>query len=249
MAKDTKIYGKRCRWNSRYYAWVSDDGLLAAMPKTKELLPIQVDSDGRKYVVHGWSSVGLVYIDMAVITCFCPPMPISSVKKYDINFKDGNKQNCHYKNLEWKAVPYKHATGSTAKVQVQGETLTVKKDGTVRQGKTLLSIRDYTYDSDTDLYVCIEPHAYFNRKNSIHYGSESVDELMKKAGFVGGDHSILERPVILHKDNDRQNFSSDNLEWTEETDPRYQAYTKQKTAEMHARNVELNPGKTLHPGM
>ena len=76
-----------------------------------------------------------------------------------------------------------------------------------------------------------------------------MDKVMKSAGFVNGDDAILKDPVILHKDFDRMNFSEDNLEWVERTDQRYIDYQAKKEADKHQRNIELNPGKQLHPGM
>ena len=71
---------------------------------------------------------------------------------------------------------------------------------------------------------------------------------LSNPGFVNGDNASLNKPVILHKDLDRMNFSEDNLEWVEETDQRYIDYLEKKEADVHQRNVELNPGKTLPPG-
>jgi len=244
MAKETTILGKRCRYYTDGCIYISDDGQLAAMPKTLVSLPILADEDGNKYVNHEWTNKGRISIPLAVITCFCPPKPLDFKKRYRINFKDGNKSNCHYFNLEWLAAPYEHATSSTVKVKLLGVTLTVKSDGTVKEGNKVLRPYDSIGDSDLDLMVCIEPHVRYDEKG-VRWRSIAMDDLMKDAGFIGGDDSLLSDPVILHKDNDRMNFASDNLEWVEATDPRYAEYQKRKKKEMHARNVEMNPGKPL----
>jgi len=244
MAKEIYIGGERCRYYSNGCIYVAASGKLAAMPKTLEILPIQKDLDGNLYVRHGWANKGDISIALAVITCFCPPKPLDFKKRYRINFKDGNKSNCHYFNLEWQATPYEHATSSTVKVKLLGVTLTVKNDGTVKEGNKVLRPYDSIGDSDLDLMVCIEPHVRYDEKG-VRWRSIAMDDLMKDAGFIGGDDSLLSDPVILHKDNDRMNFASDNLEWVEATDPRYAEYQKKRKEEMHARNVEMNPGKPL----
>ena len=44
------------------------------------------------------------------------------------------------------------------------------------------------------------------------------------------------------------NFDSSNLEWVESTDTRYIEYQKKVEDWKHQRNIELNPGRPLHPG-
>ena len=66
---------------------------------------------------------------------------------------------------------------------------------------------------------------------------------MEAAGYVQGDDAVLKDPVILHRDGDYKNFSSDNLEWTEKTDPRYADYCTKREAARKARTNELNRGK------
>ena len=75
-----------------------------------------------------------------------------------------------------------------------------------------------------------------------------MDDLMTIAGYVCGEKYALENPVILHKDNNPMNFSSDNLEYVEDTDTRYIEYKKKKDEWTHQRNIDLNPGKQLPPG-
>ena len=65
------------------------------------------------------------------------------------------------------------------------------------------------------------------------------------AGYIQGDDSIYDHPVILHKDYDRTNFASDNLEWVDRSNPEYNKYLIQKEKDKHNRNVEMNPGKPL----
>lgn len=67
------------------------------------------------------------------------------------------------------------------------------------------------------------------------------------AGYVSGEKNDFKNPVILHKDNDPMNFHSDNLEYVEDTDTRYIEYKKKQNEWKHQRNIELNPGRVLHP--
>ena len=70
-----------------------------------------------------------------------------------------------------------------------------------------------------------------------------VDRLMEIAGYVNGNKEQFKDPAILHKDNDWLNFSSDNLEWTDRSDPRYREYHNRKVDDMNALGRKLNGGK------
>jgi DNA polymerase sigma len=72
-----------------------------------------------------------------------------------------------------------------------------------------------------------------------------IDELMAKAGYVQGDDADIQQPVILHKDNDYMNCSSDNLEFVEYKDERYKAFIEQCIKDKHEKTVEKNPGKDV----
>ena len=247
MAKDHIISGKRCRYYHDGSIYVSDDGMLAAMPKTKEILPIKHSTDGIVFVDHKWGDS--VSIAKAVITCFCPPKPKDD-KRYKIGYKDGDSANCHYKNLEWEVVHYTHTTALEVDNDSYGVTLTVHKDGTIwSKNGTQFVLQDNHYDSDTDLWRCVESYIKIPVGNNPYGKTVYVEDLMREAGFVNGDDAVLKDPVILHRDLDRMNFSADNLEWVENTDQRYIDYQVKKEADKHQRNVELNPGKTLLPGM
>lgn len=101
--------------------------------------------------------------------------------------------------------------------------LTIFEDGTIKQGNTELSHICQIGDCDTDRIVNILPHVYVTRK---HTGKASftVDELMATAGFVSGDKSQFMMPRVYHKDWDRLNCKSDNLEWIDERDPKFIDY-------------------------
>ena len=249
MAKDTIIYGKRCRWYKAGFAWVSDDGTLVVVSDKnnkwntsgKKKLPIKIDHDGNKIATHPYGHV--IYVARAVIVCFCPPMP-SDGKKYMISHKDGNPSNCHYQNLEYVPYHYQHATTDTVKLSGYSTTLEVGKDGSVKMGGKTAKVCDSFYDSDVELEVCSSgPFIYVPQKGSLYDKRVFIDDLMCEAGYVQGDDADLQYPMILHKDNNYMNCSSDNLEFVEMTDERYKAFLEQRKKDTHEKIVEKNPGK------
>ena len=251
MAKDTLIYGKRCRWYNQGRAWVSDDGTLAVVPDKnnkwnqsgKKKITIRTDHRGKKVATHPYGHV--ISIERAVVICFCPPHP-SDGKAYMVNHKDGNTANCHYLNLEWVLYHYHHATTDSVKLDGYDKVLEVGKDGSVKIGGKKATIYDSFYDADVDLEVCSKsPFVYVPQKGSIYNSRVFIDDLMAKAGYVQGDDADMKLPVILHKDNDYMNCSSDNLEWVESTSDRYKAFLEQRRKDGHERVVKLNPGKAI----
>ena len=93
-----------------------------------------------------------------------------------------------------------------------------------------------------DLHDCIRPHI---KTGMLSNKRVFIDDLMDVAGYVQGDDAILNNPVILHRDYDRMNFSSNNLEWVESTDIEYQKYMEKQKNDIHKRRIELNPGLEL----
>lgn len=88
-----------------------------------------------------------------------------------------------------------------------------------------MSINDFSYDPDTNSYFYRGITAYVHHiSGHINGYSEDPDLLMKKAGYVQGDDALLTNPAILHRDMDPLDFSSENLEFVERTDPKYQNY-------------------------
>ena len=236
--------GKWCRYYIAGCIWISSDGTVAGMSDKKghiKKLTVSSDSNGL-YVVHDW--YGKVYIDEAVITCYCPPRPKDG-KKYSICHKDGNPKNCDKSNLEWVPYHYRHAGSDTVAQVLNGIKYKVCSDGTIKRGKNLEMFYDNLYDSDMDLEGCIEPYLSVPMKGSWRTDRIQVDDIMRDAGFVQGDDAGLHEPVILHRDYDWKNFASVNLEWTEKSDPRYTAYQEQKKKDMNQRCIELNPGKRV----
>lgn len=115
--------------------------------------------------------------------------------------------------------------------------LTLNKKGEVYDGKNVLTMCDVIFDGDTNLSVCIRP--YVVSANGKRY---YLEELVRRARYVEGTPDGMTSPKILHKDHDRNNFASSNLEWVEENSPEYQAYMQDEKAYIRKRNVALNPG-------
>jgi hypothetical protein len=63
---------------------------------------------------------------------------------------------------------------------------------------------------------------------------------MAEAGYVQGDDADLKHPMVLHKNNDYMNCSSENLEWTEVTDERYKAFLEQRFKDKEKKLIKKN---------
>ena len=254
MAIEKIIEGRRCRKYNAGRVWVSEKGDFAAVDCVSKIgfseiastrrIQIHTDGSGNKYVrVKLRDRFCNILIKNAVYVCFCPPKP-NNGKDYVVCCKDGNVSNLHYMNLELKEVvkTTRHTTADKVKLT---NDLTVTKGGEVFYGKNKEYICDCIGDADTDLLRCIRPHVSDPNKMS---GRLFMDDLMAAAGYVNGEKFSLKSPVILHKDNNPANFNSDNLKWVESTVPRYIEYQKKVKEWKHQRNIELNPGRPLHPG-
>lgn len=123
--------------------------------------------------------------------------------------------------------------------------LTINEKGEVYQNGKQLTQSDHMYDSDTDLSVCINPHVNVDDRRSIYWKRVFMDELVSAAGYVQGTKAGKTDPAILHKDHDRNNYESSNLEWVEKGSPEYDSYHKDEIEQIKKRNVELNPNKAF----
>lgn len=248
MVKEKWINGKRFRNFFKGAIWVSDDGTSVKEAKklksdiyvTGKDLSIKTDSEGEKYVeVHG----RYIYVKMAVYICYCPPKH-KDIGNTEIVYKDGNKSNVHYKNLDVQPLKSKHTTTDTCTL-LNG--LEVAKAGEVYYQNKKQNVYDSIYDGDLNLEVYIGSHIFDptgkSRRRRIH-----IDDLMAEAGYIDGDKYSLKHPVILHRDYNPTNHDSSNLKWVESIDPRYKDYMDKVKEYRHQRNVELNPGQRLPKG-
>lgn len=251
MAIEKIIKGRKYRKYNK--VWVSPDGNcvevdcimkigFSEIPSTKPA-KIHTDKNCERYVkVKQRNRFCNILIKNAVYTCFCSPIP-NNGKEYVVYYKDDNKNNLNYTNLDIKEVvkTTRHTTADKVKLT---NGLTVTKCSEVFHGKNKEYICDCVGDADTDLLRCIRPHVSDPNKMSGHL---FVDDLMDAAGYVAGEKYDFTNPVILHKDNNPMNFNSDNLEWVEAADPRYMEYQEKFEEWRCQRNAALNVGKPLPP--
>lgn len=258
MAKK-KYYNRK--YMKQYYAaqtWISNDGLHverdykdAQTGEMKTYEPkIKKAPNGQHFIVL--SKIGVIPIDLMVISCYCPPKPNNN-KQYVIHHKDWNFKNDHYTNLEWveDTSQYQNQKLSHLKMQwYKDRHIDVKADGTIIQDKQPLHINDSFYDPDLDwTYHYTHPDVRYSYKDSWGNGRSAkldVDEIMEDFGFVEGDKESFTEPVILHKNNDYLDFTPGNLEWCEKDDQRYKEYQKvahdKKMQRDHDCNYWLSPG-------
>ena len=125
--------------------------------------------------------------------------------------------------------------------------LTITKSGEVYKGKSVCKVGNCIGDGDLDMIVPIEPfvnyEAYHKQWKRYEWKRISVDKLMEIAGYVNGNKEQFKDPAILHKDNDWLNFNSENLEWTDRSDPRYREYHNRKVDDMNALGRKWNGDK------
>ena len=255
MKNEETRNGVRIRKHYKTSTKISEDGLVVEKEfidkddggKLTTYNPkIHVDNEGLRYIVN--KQLGNVRIQDLVAECFCPPKP-NDGKDYVLVHKDGNLLNDHYRNLEWRErkLAYPYIQARTDKQVKLDNGLTVTKSGKVYKGKEVCKVDDCIGDGDLDMVVPIEPfveyEVYHKQWKRYELKSVRVDELMEKAGYVNGNKKQFKDPVILHKDNDWMNFDSDNLEWTDKSDPRYIKYHNKKVDDMNVLGREWNKDK------
>ena len=187
---------------------------------------IGLGNNGLRCILN--KQLGYVYIQDMVMECFGSPKP-DDVQDWVITHLDDNMQNDHYENLAWKlrknAYPYIPATTN---VQVKmNHGIVVHRDGRIYQKGKKCSVGHEIYDEDTALRIPKEPYVRYEWKN--HWGRTEtsridVEDLMATAGYVDGNKLQFKNPVILHRNGDYTDCSSDNLEWTDISDQRYINY-------------------------
>lgn len=247
--------GVRIRKHYKTSTKISEDGLIVEKEfidkadggKLKKYNPkINVGSEGLRYIEN--KQYGRVHIQDLVADCFCPPKP-NDGKDYVLVHKDGNLQNDHYKNLEWmeRKQAYPNTPATLEKEVKMTYGIKVRRDGKVYQKGKLLSVGMTSGGMDTDIVGVIEPfveyEVHHKQWKRYEWKRIDVDRLMEIAGYVNGNKEQFGNPVILHKDNDWLNFNSDNLEWTDRSDPRYREYHNRKVDDMNALGRKLNGNK------
>lgn len=232
MPTEKFFKSKKCRYYVDGGVWVSEDGTVVCyVVKNKDPFfnrPDRINTprkkklpDGRLYIENRFKKK--IAIDVAVYTCWCAPRPMDG-KKYVLNHKDGNPENNHRFNLEYIPYHYEHSLTDSIKILVDDETIEVHKDGTFWQSKKKLPMQDFGYDPDTDRHFYRSPKVFMEVKGRISAQPVDPDILMRKAGYINGDDADMKDPVILHRDYDPLNYSSDNLEFVERNHFHYQEY-------------------------
>ena len=243
------IKGKRCRLYHEGYnwIWVADSGDFVSnyVKGGKYKGSCRIFKDHFGPFVKGKYG-GHIYLEEAVIKCFCPPCP-SDGKRYMLNHKDGNWLNCDYRNLEWAPYRYRNTTVPKVRLYYNERFLEVFSSGEVKEGGQTLSVADYWYDSDVDLHW-ITPGPYIRVGSGLSPKRVEIEKIMRVCGYIQGDDAPLKNPVILHRDLDWKNFASDNLEWVEADDPRYLDYMDKKKQDMKDREKEMNGNKPRPEG-
>ncbi len=208
------------------------------------------EESGRTFIHDKYK--GSFFIDDLVLTCYFGRPPQDG-KKYYPHHKDGKMYNSHIANLEWR----EETAASIAQYQqlekecwYKNRKIKAFKDGTIKQAGKTLHFADSLYDRDLDwTFHYTEPKVHYEEKN--RYGrmerrDKDVAEIFEDFGFIQGDKSELSNPAILHINNDYMDFASDNLEWVETKDPRYEEFKRvsheKKMEKDHEANYWVSPG-------
>jgi len=185
-------------------------------------------------------------LDEVVAKLFGPPYPHDG-KTYWLIHKDGNEMNCDYRNLEWVGggpfQRYKTTTAPKVFLRYYHWIYEIYSTGVIKHGDEVLK----QYDFDPERYKYTTILGDFEIHIDAGYYVVPVDEFMARARYVQGDIYGLKSPKILHRDGDYKNFYSENLEWVEETDPRFISYMEKKGQTQQARIKELIAQNLLPP--
>ena len=123
-----------------------------------------------------------------VADCFCAPKPDDG-NYYVLVHKDGNLQNDHYKNLEWRLATsaYPQTTATTAGKVKLTDGLEVRRNGTIYQKGKKLTVGTVIGNGDMDMIVPIEPFVEYERKNS--WGRYERKRISDSTGIMTGSTS------------------------------------------------------------
>lgn len=159
----------------------------------------------------------------AILEAFVAPLP-SDGPKYMVHWKDGNKYNNDYTNLEWRPYQYRHSSSDIEMLYRQNNLIGVHRDGSIWLDGREERVLDYHFETDT--WIRFPDKKVFT---TLDYQQPLyIEDLMCACGYVQGDPDSIMNPVILHKDNNYRNCASDNLEWVDKDDSRYDAFLDQR---------------------
>ena len=240
MATDFYMNGVRARKQQASGTKITEDGKYVEKEYMengvlKQFNPkVEIGNKGLRRILN--KKLGYLYIRDIVMDCFGSPKPTDG-QDWVIAHLDGNMQNDHYKNLAWKLRKdaYPHIPAKTAKQVKLAPGIVVHKDGRIYQKGKKLPVGKEIYDRDTDLRIPTEPFVRYEWKNRWKKTETTridVEDAMAAAGYVDGNKLQFKNPVILHRNGDYMDCSSGNLEFCENTDPRYIEYYN-KTVDTH----------------
>ena len=240
MAIDFYMNGVRARKHQASGTKITEDGMYVEKEYMengilKKFNPkVEIGNNGLRRIYN--KKLGYLYIQDIVMDCFGSPKPADG-QDWIIAHLDGNMQNDHYKNLGWKLRKdaYPHIPAKTDKQVKLAHSIVVHKDGRIYQKGKKLPVGKEIYDRDTDLRIPTEPFVRYEWKNRWKKTETTridVEDAMAAAGYVDGNKLQFKNPVILHRNGDYMDCSSGNLEWCENTDPRYIEYYN-KTVDTH----------------
>lgn len=215
--------------------YVGPDGKVAD-DSNHDPLEIKIDSNGDVLAENK-------PIAEAVAATYVPRPSLDAY--YYVSFKDGNRSNCHKDNLEWKEVDMDVLT---PRDWVFIGNKCVSKEGDLIIDEENAQIVDHWIDPDFDLYDPFDIPRGITFETDKKYGYPEywrIEDYMEDAGFANGKYTSFNHPVVLHKDGDPYNLKSDNLEWTEEDDPRYVGFQKKCFEDCKKRFQEYNKGKHI----
>lgn len=242
-----KVYSREGLRN--HYAsniWVSIDGKHAEKDTRSGIFsyPILREDNDRTFIHDQYN--GSYYMDVLVLSCFWGKAPKDG-KTYFVYHKDGDMSNSNISNLEWREATQAELD---AFKKLQKETwyknrkLKATKKGLIKQGCKELPLVDYMYDSDLDWtrhyhnpWVDYEEKDSWGKTQRKH---KNADEIFEDFGFVNGNKSKFSNPVILHRNNNYLDYSSDNLEWCDASDPRYEDFEKIRHDDVMKRDHDCN---------
>lgn len=201
---------------------------------------IFADKEGNLYIRT--NTDGNFRVDFMVATCFCPPAKDGS-RRY-VKHKDGNKNNCDYRNLEWiTRAEYRqlninslsYVDSSTGEIWVWSKgDFYVTASGKVRHGKTDMQIEHLIDDPDVAALRAASPYVSLGWQSP----RESVEDLVADAlctKLQGVVHQVL-----LHVDYNFLNCEASNLKWVDANDPEYAKYCEQRKKDVEAINLQYS---------
>lgn len=184
------------------------------------------DECGRAWIHDKYK--GNLFLDRLVLTCFRGREPQDG-KVYYPHHKDGNMKNSHISNLEWREET-PSIIEAYRKLEIEAwyknRKIRVLKDGSITQKGSKLHFIDVIPDSDMG-WIYHRPYHWVRYEDvkNIWGRNETktrhVNEIFEELGLINGDKTKFSHPVILHLNNDYEDYNTGNLEWCDSSDPRY----------------------------